>query len=157
MIDDCSDWMSFHDAVAYVEATQQCYENLAIELLRQAAHGLKIRTRTVQSSPRWVVSGSRYYPDDGIDLEFCREDVLKLWPKRQKDAPRSRPPESRSAIWNGIRTAIHELWPNGITVKAKDRNIRIHEWLKSHEIIRQHNDVTRTIQRVLRAAREARK
>jgi hypothetical protein len=82
VIDDCSDWMSFHDAVAHVEARQQCYEDLAIELLRQAAHGLKIRTRLVQSSPRWVLSGDKYYEDNARDLQFCREDVLKLWPEQ---------------------------------------------------------------------------
>ena len=81
MIDNVSKWMSFHDTLKYVEATQKCFEDIAIRLLQQAARDLKIGTRDVQSSPQWVVSGDRYYEDDGRDLQFCREDVLKLWPQ----------------------------------------------------------------------------
>jgi hypothetical protein len=157
VIDDSSKWMSFHDAVAYVEATQQCYEELAIELLRQATHSLKIRSQTVQSSPRWVKSGDKYYVDDGKDLEFCRKDVLEFWSTSQKVATRSTPPQSRAARWNGILSAIHEIWPDGINVRAKDRNREINEWLRFRGIIGKHDDVTRTIQRVLRTERDAHK
>jgi hypothetical protein len=87
VIDDCSEWMSFHDALAHVEATQKCYQELAIRLLQQAADSLKIRSRTVQGSPRWVESGGNYYLDKGIDLQFCREDVLKHWPEQQRKQP----------------------------------------------------------------------
>jgi hypothetical protein len=86
LIDDCSDWMSFHDALAHVEATQKCYQEAAIRLLQQAADSLEIRSRTVQGLPRWVVSGDKYYEDDGRDLQFYRKDVLKLWPEQQMEA-----------------------------------------------------------------------
>ena len=94
MIDDCSDWMSFDDALAHVEATQNCYQELAIRLLQEAADSLKIRSRTVQGSPRWVETGDKYYSDNGIDLQFRREDVLKHWPEQQKEA--AAPRRSRS-------------------------------------------------------------
>jgi hypothetical protein len=84
MIDDRSEWISFHDALAHVEATQKCYEALAIKLLQQAADGQKIRSRTILSSPKWVQSGAHFYSDDGTDLQFYREDVVKLWPDQQK-------------------------------------------------------------------------
>ena len=158
MIDDSSKWVSFHNAVAYVEATQQCHEELAIELLRQATHSLKIRTRTVQSSLRWVISGDKRYLDDGKDLEFCHKDVLELWPTRQEVATRPTPPKSKGAVWNGILAAIDEIGRNVIiTLRAKDRNRKINDWLKSRGIIGQHDDATRTIQRVLRAERDAHK
>jgi hypothetical protein len=159
VIDDVSKWMSFHDTVAYVEAMQKCYENLAIRLLQQAADSRKIRTRTVQSSSPWIVSGDTWSENkDRRDVEFWREDVLTLWPESQEDATRSPTPKSGSAIRNGIRSAKHELWPdNKITVKAKVRNKEINKWLRSYGIIGEHDDVTRTIQRVLQAEREAHK
>jgi hypothetical protein len=43
MIDEDSDWISLDAAVAYVEATQQCYREKAVDLLRQAANNLKLR------------------------------------------------------------------------------------------------------------------
>lgn len=156
VIDECSDWMSFHDAVAYVEARQQCYEDLAIELLRRAAHGLKIRTRLVQSSPRWVVSGDKYYEDDGRDLQFCREDVLKLWPEQQKQAAASgRSRIGSGAISDGVRLAIDGRWPDGIPegLRAKERNEQVRQWLKDHDksIPR---DLPKAVQRALKRARE---
>jgi hypothetical protein len=159
VIDDGSKWMSFHDAVAHVEATQKCYEDLAIRLLQQAADRQKIRTRTVQYSSPWIVSGDTWSENkDRRDVEFWRQDVLKLWPERKEGTTRSPTPKSESAIRNGIRSAKHELWPdNKITDKAKVRNEKINEWLKSNGIIRQHDDATRTIQRVLQAEREAHK
>ena len=86
VIDDCSDWMSFDDALAHVEATQNCYQELAVRLLQKAADSLKIRSRTVQGSPRWNKSDDKYYSDNGIDLQFRREDDLKHWPEQQKEA-----------------------------------------------------------------------
>jgi hypothetical protein len=159
VIDDVSKWMSFDDTVAHVEATQKCYENLAIKLLQQAADSRKVRTRTVQCSSPWTVSGDIWSENkDRRDIEFWREDVLTLWPENQKDATRPPTPKSRSAIRNGILWAIDELWADGkITVKAKVRNMKIMELLRSHEIIGEHDDVTRTIQRVLKAEREAHK
>jgi len=157
VIDDCLDWMSFHDALAHVEATQKCYQELAIRLLQQATDGLKIRSRTVQSSPRWVESGAKVYLDNGTDLQFCREDVLELWPEQQKEA--AVPRRSRigsGAISVGIRLALVELFPDGVPegLRAKERNEQVVQWLKEHNksIPR---DVPKAVQRELKRAPDA--
>ena len=54
MVDEESDWISLEDAVTYVEETQQCYREKADELVRQAVDNLKLKSRTVNSSPRWI-------------------------------------------------------------------------------------------------------
>jgi hypothetical protein len=142
--------MSFHDALAYVEARRQCYEDLAIDLLRQAAHDLKIRTRVVQSSPRWVVSGDKYYEDDGRDLQFCREDVLELWPQQQKEAAALR----RGANSVALDLALDDLWhgkvPEGL--RAKERNEQVLQWLKDHNKTIP-GDLPKAIQRALKRAK----
>jgi hypothetical protein len=135
VIDDCSDWMSFHDALAHVETTQKCYQELAIKLLLQATDNLKIRSRTFQGSPRWVVSGDKYYSDDGRDLQFCREDVLRLWPEQQNEVTASTRSRIKSgAISVGVSLALHALWPSGVPagLRAKDRDKAVHKWLKDH-------------------------
>jgi hypothetical protein len=155
MIDDCSDWMSFHDALAHVEATQKCYQELAIRLLQQAADSLKIRSRTVQGPPRWVESGDNYYSDKGIDLQFCREDVLKHWPEQQKEAPvpgRSR----RGANSVAIDSALADLWPRGVPegLRAKERNEQIVQRLKDrNESI--PGDLPKAVQRALKRAKHS--
>ena len=136
VIDNVSKWMSFHDTLAYVEATKKCCEDIAIRLLQQAAHDLKIGTRVVQSSPQWVVSGDRYYEDDGRDLQFCREDVLKLWPQQEKEA--AAPSRSRiggGAISVGVRLALDALYPHGVPegLRAKDRDTQVVQWLKDNK------------------------
>ena len=133
VIDNVSKWMSFHDTLAYVEATK---EDIAIRLLQQAAHDLKIGTRVVQSPPRWVVSGDKYCEDDGRDLQFCREDVLKLWPQQEKEA--AAPSRSRiggGAISVGVRLALDALWPDGVPegLRAKDRDTQVVQWLKDNK------------------------
>jgi hypothetical protein len=141
--------MSFHDAVAYVEARQQCYEDLAIDLLRQAAHDLKIRTRVVQSSPRWIKSGDKYYEDDGRDLQFCREDVLKRWPQQQKEAAAPSPSRrGRGATSIGVRLALHALFPDGVPegVRAKDLDTRVVQYLKDNKLVIP-KDVSKAVQR----------
>ena len=57
MVDEESDWISLEDAVTYVEETQQCYREKADELVRQAVDNLKLKSRTVNSSPRWIEDG----------------------------------------------------------------------------------------------------
>jgi len=145
MIDEGSDWISFGDAVAYVEATQQCHQEKAVELVRQAANNLKLRSRTVESSPRWiesVIAGVQvYHSDFGKGVEVCRQDLLELWPERQKDATRSASAKIGSTarqrrhqpISDGVRSAIKEIWPGGIPcdLLAKDRDEQIIEWLKA--------------------------
>jgi hypothetical protein len=147
--------MSFHDALAHVEATQKCYQELAIRLLQQAADNLKIRSRTIQGSPRWVVSGDNYYLDKGIDLQFCREDVLKHWPEQQKEA--AAPRRSRSGANSvALDLAPHALWhgkvPEGL--RAKERNKQVLQWLKDHNksIPR---DPPKAIQRALKRAKHS--
>lgn len=157
VIDDCSDWMSFHDAVAHVEARQQYYEDLAIRLLQQAADSRKIRTRTVQSSPRWVVSGNKYYEDNARDLQFCREDALKLWPEQQEEA--AAPSRSRigaGATSVGVRLALDALWPGGVPegLRAKDRNEAVRQWLEDHKKSIPE-DVAKAVQREVRRVRDA--
>ncbi len=152
MIDDCSDWMSFHDALAHVEATQKCYQALAIRLLQQAADNLKIRSRTFQGSPRWVVSGDKYYPDDGRDLQFCREDVLRLWPEQQKEVTASTRSRIKSGANSmGVRLALDALWPSGVPegLRAKDRNKAVHEWLKDNNKSIP-GDIAKAVQRALK-------
>jgi hypothetical protein len=131
VVDDCSDWMSFHDALAHVEATLNCYRGLAIRLLREAADSLKIRSRTVQGSPRWVVSGDKYYEDDGTDLQFRREDVLKFCQEQQKEAATAKRPKS-GAKTAAVKLALDALYPGGVPegLTAKERNRQVLQWLK---------------------------
>jgi hypothetical protein len=42
MIDEDSDWISFHAAVAYVETTLQCHQEKAASLVRQAVNDLEL-------------------------------------------------------------------------------------------------------------------
>jgi hypothetical protein len=170
MIDEDSDWISRDAAVSYVQATQQCYREKAVDLVRQAANNLKLRSRTVNSSPRWIVSDIAgqeiFHSDGGKSVEFCRRDVRELWPERQKNATRPAPSKIRSnaaqrhhkPISDGIRLAIADLWPGGIPadLMAKERDVQIIKWLKEKNKMVSEN-TARTIQRVLEAERKARK
>jgi hypothetical protein len=152
---DCSDWMSFNEALTHVEATQKCYEELAIRLLQQAADSLKIRSRAVQGSPRWVVSGDKYFADDGRDLQFCREDILTLWPEQRKEG--AAPGRSRigsGAISVAVHLALEALWPNGVPegLRAKERNEKVLEWLKDNNKS-VPTDLAKAVQRVLKRPR----
>jgi|SRR5208282_2205942 len=171
MIDEDSDWISFEDAVAYVEATQQCHREKAVELVRQPASDLKLRSRTVESSPRWiesVIAGVKvYHSDFGKRVEVCRQDLLELWPERQKGATRLAPAKigptaaqrRHQPISDGVRTAINEIWPGGIPcdLLAKERDEQIIEWLKEKKQKNISGNLSRTIQRVLKKEREAHK
>jgi hypothetical protein len=157
MDDDDSKWMSLAAAAAHVETTQQCYREKAIDLIRQAADNLKLRSRT--TPPSWIESTTAagdeiaYY---GTTVEFYRKHVLELWPEGQKDATRSSPRKSGSALQNGIRSAIADIGPDRInTMRTKDLYDKIHERLIAQGIITKFEDVSRTIQRVLKADREA--
>jgi hypothetical protein len=170
MIDEESDWISFEDAVTHVEATQQCYRGKAVELVRQAATDLKLGSRTVASSPRWiesVIAGAKvYHSDFGQRVEVFRQDVLTLWPERQKGATRSAPAKIGSTaalrrnqpISAGVRMAIDQIWPDGIPsdLLAKERDEQIIEWLEEKNKKTSKN-ISRTIQRVLKKEREAHK
>jgi hypothetical protein len=154
VIDECSDWMSFDDALAHVEATQKCYQEMAIRLLQQAADSLMIRSRTVESSPRWVVSGDKYYEDDGRDLQFCREDVLKLWreQKKEADAPRR---SRRGATSVAVDLALDAEFPGGVPegLRAKERNDRLLQWLgKNNKSI--PRDLPKAVQRAIKRRRD---
>ena len=158
MIDEDSDWMSFHEAVTYVEVTLHCYRGMARQLLRKAVNNMKVKTRT-PPSPMWLVSviaGQEVtHSDYGESVEVCRKDVVEFCLEFQRTAIRSSPPKKRSALWNNITSAIVELWGNKpITERAKDRDAKIHHWLDYRKLIRKHEDVTRTIQKVLKAQRE---
>jgi hypothetical protein len=158
MIDGDSDSMSLDEAVTYVAATLHCYRDKARELVRKAINNLKVKSITVHSSPKWLVSviaGQEvFYSDHGESIEVCRKDVVELCLELRQAARRSSRPKKRSAVWNGVSSAIADLWPNKeITVRGKDRNDRIHEWLISRRIIGKAEDVTRTIQRVLKEQR----
>jgi hypothetical protein len=165
MIDEDSDWISFDAAVAHVEATQQCYREKAIDLVRQAADNLKLKSRTVESSPKWIMSykaGKQiFHSDYGQRIEVCRQNVLELWPERQKDATRPAPAKIGSnaaqrrgqPISDGIRLAIKDLWPGGIPtdLMAKERDEQIIQRLKYHKKKNISKNISRTIQRVLKA------
>src|ERR1700752_4875464 len=155
MINECSDWMSFNDAVAHVEATQKCYEELAIKLLQRETDSQKIRSRPVQGAPRWVVSGDKTYLDDGRDLQFCRADILRIWPEQQKEAAalgRSR--IGSGAISVGVGLALDALWPNGVPegLRKKDRNEQVVQWLKQQNKS-VPRDVAKAVQRELQRSR----
>jgi hypothetical protein len=155
VIDDCSDWMSFDAALAHVEATQNCYEERAIRLLQEAADSLKISSRTVQGSPGWVVSGDKYYKDDGRDIQFCREDVLKLWPEQQKKA--AAPRRSRSGAKTvAVELALDALYPGGVPegVTAKERNDLVRQWLTDHRKSIP-SDIAKAVQRALKRAKHS--
>jgi hypothetical protein len=159
MIDEDPDWISLDAAVALGETTLQCYRERAVELMRQAVDNLKVKSRTVKSSPRWIVSevagAEIFHSDGGKRVEVCRKDVVEFCSELRTTATRSFPPKSKSALWNNVTSAIADLWPDEeITVRAKDRNKKIHDWLRFHGIIGKFEDVSRTIQRVLKAKRE---
>jgi hypothetical protein len=167
MIDEDSDWISLDDAVTYVAARLHCYRVKALDLVHQAADNLKLKSRTTtNSSPTWIVSvvagEERIHSDGGTRIEVSREDLLKLWPEHQKDATRPLRPEIGSAqrrgqpISDGIRLVIKEEWPGGIPkdLLAKDRDKKIIERLKEKNKKTSPN-ISRTIQRVLRADQEA--
>ena len=152
MINEDSDWISRDAAVAYVEATLQCYREKALELVRQAVNNLKVKSRTVNSSPKWLVSDIAgqevFHSDHGESIEVCRKDVVEFCLELQHAAKRSSPRKSKSALSNNVTSAIADLWPNKeITERAKVRNDKIHKWLISRGIIGKSQDVTRTIQK----------
>jgi hypothetical protein len=165
MIDEDPDWIPFHAAVTYVEATLQCYRERAAELVVQAADNLTLKSRTVQSSPRWIVSDiagvEAYHSDGGNRVEVCRHDLLKLWPESQKGTTRSAPAKigsnaaqrPRQSISDCVRLTINRLWPDGFPedLMMKERDERVKEWVK-HNYKRTVS--SRTIQRVLKADRE---
>ncbi|MGO8976562.1 MAG: hypothetical protein ACLQNV_23930 [Steroidobacteraceae bacterium] len=155
MIDEDSDWISIDAAVAYVEETLHCYREKARELVRKAVNNLKVKSRTVHSSPKWLVSviagQEAFHSDHGESIKVCRKDVVEFCLQLQHAATQSSPRKSKSALWNNVTSAIADLWPDKeITERAKVRNDKIHEWLKSRGMINKFEDVTRTIQRVLR-------
>lgn len=155
MIDDCSDWMSFDDALAHVERTQNCYQELAIRLLQEAAVSLKIGSRTVQGSPRWVETGDKYYLDSGKDLQFRREDVLKHWPEQQKEAAAPRRSRSRAKA-DAVDLALAALYLDGVPegLIAKERDEQVRQWLKEHgKSI--PADIAKAIQRAFKRRRDA--
>jgi hypothetical protein len=160
MNDHDSDWISLGEAATLVEATMKCYRDKAIDLLRQAADDLKLKSRTVtSSSPRWVVSDisgeERIYSDWGKRIEVSRKGVLELCAELQKDAAASTLSGIGSgAISDGIRLAIDDLWTDEIPkgLRAKDRNKKILEWLKDHKKSIP-TDLSKAVQRVLRRAR----
>jgi len=153
VIDDCSDWMSFHDALAHVEATQKCYEELASRLLKQAADSRKVKSRTFQGPPAWdILPGDIYIPNDGRDLQFCREDVLRLWPEQQKEVTASTRSRIKSGANSmGVRSALDALWPGGVPegLRAKDRNKAVHKWLKDNNKSIP-GDIAKAVQRALK-------
>ena len=68
MNDEDSDWIPLDEATTYVEVTKKCYREKAIDLLREAADGLKLKSRTVNPSPRWIechIAGEKVFYSDG--------------------------------------------------------------------------------------------
>lgn len=162
MIDEESDWLSVDAAVALVETTLQCYREKAVDLVQQAVKNLKVKSKTINSSPRWLVSDMAgmevIHSDGGKRVEVCRKDVVEFCLELQHAAKPSSPRKSKSALSNNVTLAIADLWlDKKITEGAKLRNDKIHEWLISRGIISKSRDVTRTIQRVLREQRNGHK
>jgi hypothetical protein len=146
MIDEVSDWIPHPAAVDLVETTLQCYREKAVDLVRQAVTNLKVKSRSV-NSPMWLVSdmAGNEVIHGGKSIEVCRNDVVEFCLELQRAATRSSPRETKSALRRNIVAAIKE-----IPVDAPFRNKKIHELLISRRIIGKDQDVTRTIQRVLK-------
>ena len=171
MIDEDSDWISFdrRGRLRGSDATMLSREGGRIGTAG-GVNNLKVKSKTVNSSPRWIVSSIAgqeiFHSDGGNRVEVCRQDVLELWPERQKDATRSAPAKigptaaqrRRQPISDGVRSAINELWPGEIPadLMAKERDEQIIEWLKGKNKKNSKN-LPRTIQRVLKSEREAHK
>src|ERR1700680_5046034 len=69
MIDEASDWISVDVSVALVETTLQCHRRKAVDLVRLAVNNLKVKSKTVNSTPEWVVlevaGKEEFYSDRG--------------------------------------------------------------------------------------------
>jgi len=170
MINEDSDWISRDAAVAYVEATLNCYREKALELVRKAVNNLKVKSRTVHSSPEWLVSviagQEAIHSDHGESIEVCRKDVVEFCLELRQAGTRSAQAKigSNAAQRRGqpisisVRSAINELWPGGIPadLMAKERDEKIIERLKEKNK-KTSKYISRTIQRVLKADREAHK
>jgi hypothetical protein len=160
-MNDESDWMPHPAVIAHVEATQHCYRERAIVLVREAIDGLKVKSRTVSDSPYYIESqlpgeGEIFFSSYGKGIEVWREDVLREWPEH------SHPPAAQSAsnaqrtrprpIEEGVVQAIRDLWPNGIPggLKAKERNNKIIARLEENGAS-VPTDVSRAVQRALKA------
>lgn len=162
MTEEDPDWISFHAAVAYAEATLQCYQEKAASLVRHAVNDRKLRSRTVESSsPGWLEDRlGRIYSDGGQRIEVLRRDLLELWPERQIEAKIGSNAKQRhpQPISDGVRSAISDLWPGGIPthLMAKERDEQIKKWLQDNNKKISVN-ISRTIQRVLEAKRNAHK
>jgi hypothetical protein len=147
--DEEADWLELQDALDLIEGTLQCYRERAPELIRAAADGLEIRSRTAQGPPRWRqehVGGQEIFSsDDGKRIELCREDVLRWLAEFQ-----SQPVQRVSPIEEGILLAIDALWSGNIPkgLRAKDRDLKILEWLKSNQKSAPRG-LARAVQRVL--------
>jgi len=159
MTDENSDWISLEAAVTYVEGTLCCYRENARELVRKAVKSVKVKSRTLHSSPKWLVSvidgREVFHSDHGESIEICRKGLLEFFSKRQNDGPARTHPRP---ISDNVELAIKELWPdNEIPRDATLRTNPIHDWLISRRIIDRDRDVTRTIQRVFRERRGGQK
>ena len=160
MIDEASDWISVDASVALVETTLQCHRRKAVDLVRLAVNNLKVKSKTVNSTPEWVVlevaGKEEFYSDRGERIEVCRKDVVGFCLELQHTATRSSPRKRQSALWNNVTLAIADLWSGKeITERPKDRNDNIHKWLISRGIIAKTEDITRTIQRVIKKQRRS--
>jgi hypothetical protein len=157
MANDESDWMPLDRVIAHVEATQHCYRERAIALVREAIDGL--RSRTVSGALSWLEShlpdGSEiFFSNYERGIEVRREDVLLKWPERSRP-PRAQPTSNvplGHRRENGVVQAIRDLWPNGIPggLNAKERNNRIITQLKKNGAS-VPRDVPKAVQRALRA------
>jgi hypothetical protein len=65
-------------------------------------------------------------------FEFCREDVLRIWPATQS-VP-IQPNSKKRPVTHAIHEAIKHLWPDGIPqgLKAKERNNQIAKWAEEN-------------------------
>jgi hypothetical protein len=116
-----------------------CHREKAVGLLHQAKDDLKLKSRTVTSSPRWVVSNigeqEIFHSDWGQRIELSRKGVLEFCAKQKMVAASTLSGIGSGAISDAIRLAIDDLWPDEIPkgLRAKDRNTKIFEWLKDHK------------------------
>jgi hypothetical protein len=71
------------------------------QIVKSAVDNLKVKSRTVHSSPMWIVAevaGQEiYHSDAGKSVEVCRKDVVKFFSELQTIATRSPVPKSGSA------------------------------------------------------------
>lgn len=165
MVDEHPDWMELDEVVDLVEKTLKCYRQRAIDLVKEAADRLQIKSRTVQGPPRlkgaYLGGKEILYSDYGKRIELGREDVLRWLGEFQGESAQRKNAERTSNRLRkrakrreeGICSACRTIWPTGIPphLKVGERNRRIRDWLKESGEKQVPEDISQQVRRALKA------